>query len=553
MFTRDGSLNNSPYCVTLEAEDLYIETISKKSAKVNICIEATNELPDVMALKSQLKLSSSSESESTSDEENKIQKTTLSVSYPKEVNLLKSAKYLARVVQPENMKELYLKNSANFSIVSDKSGAFAITRLGGILYVKNETALEEASETLYNLTIFAVGKTSRAYFIGIHLLDASNISCSLNTISDSCSFSDSKRLCSKSCAIGTNGKNCQWRGLNSPTSSTNYATCVPEIDYCPDNICDPLELLDEKHCPQDCTFSVIGSHIANKNNRGIFKAPGSCHCYLSGTCNCAYFPESTGGRGKKKQPNKDNDISKNEPLKAENHEEEKPICGASCIAIATLCLLGTTFIIIGIAMATSKVWKRISKKAQLIQDKSDQKDDKTIVELPLVALPIGNEFKFDADSKWTFKKEWLEFDKVLGEGEFGKVLKAFDIQTEKRKPVAVKMLKTGANSSELIALLSEFQLLQDVSHPNVIKLIGASTEGDCPFLVLEYAMYGSLRSYLRLSRKLDTCEVDNEVGIEPVTVKDILSFAWQICKGMNYLTEIKVSLFSEILIVRIPN
>lgn len=104
--------------------------------------------------------------------------------------------------------------------------------------------------------------------------------------------------------------------------------------------------------------------------------------------------------------------------------------------------------------------------------------------------------------------------------------------------VAVKMLKNGANSVELLALLSEYQLLQEVHHPNVIQLLGACTQ-ESPLIIIEYAMYGSLRNYLRLSRKLECSGMEPD-GVKPVTVKDILSFAWQICKGMAYLTEIKL-------------
>lgn len=103
------------------------------------------------------------------------------------------------------------------------------------------------------------------------------------------------------------------------------------------------------------------------------------------------------------------------------------------------------------------------------------------------------------------------------------------------------MLKKGANSVEYMALMSEFQLLQEVSHPNVIKLLGACTKDDSPMIIIEYARYGSLRSYLRLSRKIEQCGVDFTDGVEPITEYDILSFAFQICKGMTYLTEIKVS------------
>jgi proto-oncogene tyrosine-protein kinase Ret len=135
---------------------------------------------------------------------------------------------------------------------------------------------------------------------------------------------------------------------------------------------------------------------------------------------------------------------------------------------------------------------------------------------------------------------------MLGEGEFGRVVKGFAAGLsgvpEEKSIVAVKMLKTGANSVEFEALLSEFQSLQDLSHPNVIKLLGVcSKDNTTPLLIIEYCMYGSLRNYLRTSRKLESKDVEYTNDVEQVTVKDILSFAWQICKGMTYLAENRVS------------
>lgn len=60
--------------------------------------------------------------------------------------------------------------------------------------------------------------------------------------------------------------------------------------------------------------------------------------------------------------------------------------------------------------------------------------------------------------------------------------------------VAVKTLKDDARESELNDLLSEYQLLKEVSHPNVIRLLGVCTAPGGPvYLIIEYAEYGSLR------------------------------------------------------------
>jgi len=58
--------------------------------------------------------------------------------------------------------------------------------------------------------------------------------------------------------------------------------------------------------------------------------------------------------------------------------------------------------------------------------------------------------------------------------------------------VAVKTLKDDACQTEALALLSEYALLKDVSHPNVIRLLGACTRGGPIYIIIEYAEHGSL-------------------------------------------------------------
>ncbi|KAJ4434079.1 hypothetical protein ANN_16398 [Periplaneta americana] len=101
------------------------------------------------------------------------------------------------------------------------------------------------------------------------------------------------------------------------------------------------------------------------------------------------------------------------------------------------------------------------------------------------------------DPKWEFPRSRLIIEQTLGEGEFGRVLRAraLDIGgVSGCTTVAVKTLKEGACAAELGDLLSEYQLLKEVAHPNVIRLLGACTTPGAPlYLIIEFAEHGSLR------------------------------------------------------------
>lgn len=326
----------------------------------------------------------------------------------------------------------------------------------------------------------------------------------------------------------------------------NYATCVPNLTNCPNYICDPLEELGQKTqqfiCPQDCAYSNFGPHTSNDGGRGIRAGSGLCTCDEFGVCSCGPHDISSPRIKKNRELIPVNKIyGQNQPS-----EFIHKSCGLSCQILIILCPLAlVSIMIIGLIYRRQrrhKSSKSITKNGQFDDGRRETESD-TLTDIPLV--PVNSEFKFktDGDPKWEFPKSQLVLDITLGEGEFGKVVKGYATNIQDKPgvtTVAVKMLKNCANSVELLALLSEFQLLQEVCHPNVIRLLGACTQ-DSPMIIIEYAKHGSLRNYLRLSRKLECHGIEFSDGVEPITVKDVLSFAWQICKGMTYLTEIKVS------------
>ena len=81
-----------------------------------------------------------------------------------------------------------------------------------------------------------------------------------------------------------------------------------------------------------------------------------------------------------------------------------------------------------------------------------------------------------------------EFDRRIGRGGMGAVWLATRFDKEYKKQVAIKMVKRGMNSQEILRRFrTERQVLANLDHPNIARLIdGGSTPEGLPYLVMEY-------------------------------------------------------------------
>ncbi|KAJ8000524.1 hypothetical protein DPEC_G00181010 [Dallia pectoralis] len=185
------------------------------------------------------------------------------------------------------------------------------------------------------------------------------------------------------------------------------------------------------------------------------------------------------------------------------------------------------------------------------------------------------------DPKWEFSRQKLRFGKTLGAGAFGKVVRATAYglcSVESITTVAVKMLKPSAHSTEKEALMSELKVLSYLgNHINIVNLLGACTVGGPTLVITEYCCYGDLLNFLRRKRtsffnaqvsdgyyrnvpKNHEPQSDGDVGYMPMRAsdkersssqsdkdclsldelsvdrEDLLSFSYQVAKGMEYIT-----------------
>ncbi|XP_072168420.1 uncharacterized protein [Diadema setosum] len=139
------------------------------------------------------------------------------------------------------------------------------------------------------------------------------------------------------------------------------------------------------------------------------------------------------------------------------------------------------------------------------------------------------ELKHLNSPRFVFPRDQLNYVDELGNGWFGKVLQgeAHRLHQGMRKTrVVIKQLRDTASPEEQLLFLQEVQPYREVNHPNVLMLLGQCIETIPLLLVLEYAPYGDLKSYLRKNRG----------SIDDLAQKDIqLRMAHDIISGLLWL------------------
>ncbi|XP_004452169.1 LOW QUALITY PROTEIN: proto-oncogene tyrosine-protein kinase receptor Ret [Dasypus novemcinctus] len=354
----------------------------------------------------------------------------------------------------------------------------------------------------------------------------------------SCAVSKRRPECEECGGLGSLTGRCEWRQGDGKGITRNFSTCSPSTKTCPDGHCDAVESKDAHICPQDCLRrgSIIGGHEPGEH-RGIKAGFGICNC----------FPEE-------------------KKCFCEPEDSQEALCDELCRTVIAAAVLFS--FIVSVLLSTFCI-HRYHKNAH----KPPIASAEMTFRRPAQAFPVSyssasarrpsldsmenqvsvDAFKIPEDPKWEFPRKNLVLGKTLGEGEFGKVVKATAFRLKGKAgytTVAVKMLKENASPSELRDLLSEFNLLKQVNHPHVIKLYGACSQDGPLFLIVEYAKYGSLRGFLRESRKVgpgyvgsggsrNSSYLDNP-DERALTMGDLISFAWQISRGMQYLAEMKL-------------
>lgn len=124
------------------------------------------------------------------------------------------------------------------------------------------------------------------------------------------------------------------------------------------------------------------------------------------------------------------------------------------------------------------------------------------------------------DAGWVIRIEDIEVSEKIGKGEFSDVM----LGIYHGQKVAIKAMK-GMQTKQAQRFLAEASVMTALQHDNLVNLLGIVIDepNKCYKIVTEYMSKGSLLEYLR-SR-----------GRQYVTRKDQIKFAYDTCKGMEYL------------------
>ncbi|KAL7891308.1 hypothetical protein AOLI_G00007840 [Acnodon oligacanthus] len=136
--------------------------------------------------------------------------------------------------------------------------------------------------------------------------------------------------------------------------------------------------------------------------------------------------------------------------------------------------------------------------------------------------------------------EDIKFEDVIGEGNFGQVIKAMIKKDGTKISAAIKMLKEFASENDHRDFAGELEVLCKLGqHPNIINLLGACENRGYLYIAIEYAPYGNLLDFLRKSRVLETDPAfAKEHGTaSTLTSQQLLQFAVDVATGMHYLSD----------------
>ncbi|KAG2466433.1 TIE2 protein, partial [Polypterus senegalus] len=186
--------------------------------------------------------------------------------------------------------------------------------------------------------------------------------------------------------------------------------------------------------------------------------------------------------------------------------------------------------------------KRATFQNRMVQAFQNGMREEPVVQFNSGTLTMSNKNKSRPKPLVYPVLEWndIKFQDVIGEGNFGQVLKARIKKDGLRMDAAIKRMKEYASKDDHRDFAGELEVLCKLgSHPNIINLLGACEHKGYLYLAIEYAPHGNLLDFLRKSRVLETdpaFAIANSTA-STLSSQQLLQFAADVARGMDYLSQ----------------
>ncbi|XP_011137908.1 uncharacterized LOC105182277 isoform X1 [Harpegnathos saltator] len=139
---------------------------------------------------------------------------------------------------------------------------------------------------------------------------------------------------------------------------------------------------------------------------------------------------------------------------------------------------------------------------------------------------------------WEIPRDRVVINRKLGEGAFGTVYGGEAFFPEKGwLAIAVKTLKVGSSTDEKLDFLSEVEVMKRFEHKNIIKLLGVCIKCEPVLTVMEFMLYGDLKTYLLGRRHLVNDQ--NYEDSDEISNKKLTAMALDIARALSYLAQLK--------------
>jgi len=160
--------------------------------------------------------------------------------------------------------------------------------------------------------------------------------------------------------------------------------------------------------------------------------------------------------------------------------------------------VGAAFIILFVGIVFFLIYQ--TRKFNKLKEKFFRQNGGSILEQKLLqrkdSSQIAHIFKENE-----LRKATNNFDEslIIGKGGFGTVFKG---ELNDNRIVAIKKSKT-IDESQIEQFINEVDVVSQINHRNVVKLLGCCLETEVPLLVYEFVSNGTLSEFLRTQGKTD--------------------------------------------------